>query len=643
MNLKRKTRSTHSGVPALAMACIAGLVAAWPLPAFSQSADDRNAARELRRAEADKAREARRDAQREALEAKREVREAELDARRAESKARADDRRERMDRHLEESKDRLNQRREEQRSQRAAAQHEREQKTQAFCDRIRTWLTAIPVPDHIYARRSLGGLVGPSTGSSGVGPSTVSLESWLLQDQYFVPVFGQPFEKLSGEERQALSRGNQDCPVIVDARGRQIGDKMLFSRVYQAGNHPRYVAGVVQIRNAHAEADKIIPALVSLGPDASGLQRFRTLAEDRAKIGSLLAGERFQAWEQAYRQAFQRVAAPMHFDAMRQARKGREPVETLVAMNTARKAYQDDARLADATADLPPDLAKLHESLVSSVIADERKRIDGLGEGLPALEKGIEWRHDYQRRLSGVDGRMASLLQHFQAHRAGVLAAAQPAIAALIASAGSPAELNLVKSRYLPYASDLSGPVGGDLASRIEAKRTDLHKQSVLAASGYQDRPRPEQPRSASDVPANDRATSSATGEPTQGEMYDVFQARAGAINAEIDDLVNRCNRREFKAGSGDPLMAMQCLQLTFAGGLADGGRNIAGPRVSIARFEKVGCAPAGNAPGYRCDYRIGTDVQGQLPDSVRRLFRSGEMNTARFVRTSQGWVVVNE
>lgn len=74
--------------------------------------------------------------------------------------------------------------------------------------------------------------------------------------------------------------------------------------------------------------------------------------------------------------------------------------------------------------------------------------------------------------------------------------------------------------------------------------------------------------------------------EPTEAEMRAVYEERASGLSAEQQDLRQRCERREYRQGQGNPGLAMQCLG------------TVAGPKgVAVNGFRKIACEKAEGNP----------------------------------------------
>lgn len=106
---------------------------------------------------------------------------------------------------------------------------------------------------------------------------------------------------------------------------------------------------------------------------------------------------------------------------------------------------------------------------------------------------------------------------------------------------------------------------------------------------------------------------------------------KAGGLTAQQQDLRQRCERREYRQGQGDPGLAMQCLGA------------MAGPKgVSVKSFRKIACEKAEGKPGYVCDYTMALDMATgpNVPPSLSRMASQPQQCTRRFVKSDAGWVL---
>ncbi|MER2531362.1 MAG: hypothetical protein ABTR54_07115, partial [Candidatus Competibacter sp.] len=119
--------------------------------------------------------------------------------------------------------------------------------------------------------------------------------------------------------------------------------------------------------------------------------------------------------------------------------------------------------------------------------------------------------------------------------------------------------------------------------------------------------------------------------EPTRDEMLSALQAKFAAINQHYNDLLTKCEQRQFE---NDPIRAMQCLQLYIVkpsqGSLA----------FKIEEFEKIGCEPASGQPGFICDYVFAASANSPfMKGAIGEILGSGNLGQGRFVSQDNGWL----
>lgn len=123
-----------------------------------------------------------------------------------------------------------------------------------------------------------------------------------------------------------------------------------------------------------------------------------------------------------------------------------------------------------------------------------------------------------------------------------------------------------------------------------------------------------------------------ADGEPTEDDMRQAVVERLNSANAEFQDILRRCERREFQ---NDPFLAMQCLSIMSASG---GTGTLA---FTLTHFAKLGCVPAPGQPGYVCDYEIGIDSSSPMMQGAMGRMMSGGIGQGRFVERGDGWIFI--
>jgi hypothetical protein len=128
-------------------------------------------------------------------------------------------------------------------------------------------------------------------------------------------------------------------------------------------------------------------------------------------------------------------------------------------------------------------------------------------------------------------------------------------------------------------------------------------------------------------------STMAAEHEPTEKEMLGAVKAKFDQINANLRNLQQQCEAREFQR-QNNPLLAMQCLQLYGASG---GNGDLA---YKITRFEKIGCEKAMGQAGAVCDYSIGFASNSPYAQGVlNQLTGGGSAGQGRFISRDNGWL----
>lgn len=532
---------------------------------------------------------------------------------------------------------------------RAAAEAERRVKREEIagakaargqdCEQIQAWLADTKeLPEWVLARR-----FGGSQGGDRSDANQIPYESWLFQDLRFMPAFGTRFDEVPPERRQQFQSAGSGCQPPRNDKGQAMADHMLFSRAFNDRYYPRYVQGVVRIRQAHAKIDVAMTDLAALSADDEGMRRFREHANASKPLFAYMNEARRREYQQALRKAFEQVARPYHVQAISAVAAGAQGYEGLAKLVALQAEMSRDAELAGLSAAVSPETQAKLSQLGQEVAAVERSRIDALGTGVVGLERGVQWHGEAAKRL---DGRMTSsvpelrgVLSYFAQKREQDLNAAELELARRITAANNTAELQQLVSRYFPLQSDQQTRAGTALMTKVAMQQEELQKRSVIgAASGANPNPGGSGPTPAAQ-PA--RPVASATGEPSESEMYDALSARLQGQNEEARRIAERCNNREFNRGQGDPMLAMMCLQYGVGVGTTGGGQGVAAPAFKISRFQKIACEKAQGEAGYYCDYVAGISGNLNLPPSMADMVSAGSVSQARFVRRDAGWLLL--
>lgn len=484
------------------------------------------------------------------------------------------------------------------------------------------------IPPEVLDRR-----FGRSTQAGGSSPALqVPYESWLLQDARFEPVFGQTFDAVGPQEAAQFRQAGGGCPSPRNERGQAVVDNMLFARAFDERYRPRYSEGIARIREAQTQAAAAVNLLKGLQADENGARQFQATVPEVERLGAFLDQEKRAALQQGLRETFAKLVQPQQARRVQDVVASARGYEGLLALVALQQELASYAPLAGSAVGVSPELRARQVSLAQELVAAERGRIDALGTGIVNLERGVQWHQEYRSRyaarLTPTVPELSGMLSYFEERRGVALEAAEKDLTGRINQVQSEAELQQLIAKYIPLEFDQRHRSGTALLTSVAAKRDDMHKRSVLGQGA--------QPPAA--TLAQSKGNVPNTGEPSESEMYDAFNERLEAANAQARSVAERCNNRQFQ---GDSLLAMQCLQFGLGVGVTKGAQGVLAPEFKVSRFEKLGCEKAQGEAGYRCDYVAGMAGNVNLPPSMGAMVRSGSMTQARFVRRGGGWLLI--
>jgi hypothetical protein len=258
------------------------------------------------------------------------------------------------------------------------------------------------------------------------------------------------------------------------------------------------------------------------------------------------------------------------------------------------------------------------DAIASEMLAGENARVDALGGGLPGLERGVAWSNDFRARYESISTKVPqvhAVAMHFMERRQPVLGGSRKELERAIDAAPTPAALSALSGRYL-LAADNGFPEGAQLWAAVSQRGSALRKWAVLR----------------SDPEADRRAPRSDPGEPSEGDMYDAFDANLRNATANVHAMGNACNNM---SNSADAIMCM------FGGAMKQAGGD---QPMAIQTFEKSGCARATGRYGYVCDFIVaisgGITSSPMLGNTLSRMAQGSSRTTARFSKDKAGWVM---
>jgi hypothetical protein len=511
------------------------------------------------------------------------------------------------------------------RDARSSANREaREQKAadkQDWCETFRVWATRHDgVPPEVLQARYGGGALAPEV-------ARIRIDAWAFQDDRLRQLLGKTFEELSDTDLDAISRRGT-ChfgPATPQARPLVTGD------VFTRAQHPRFQADVRQdlaaIRKAQADAKAASAELALLAVDSAGARRYDQLASAAAALRPMLAEPARAALTAALNAAGTRVVAPALAERARTVIAGASGADGLAVLTKLRR------EIGERRLQVPPELGAGLQRLASEVAADERRRLDGLGSGAAALERGVQWQRDYQQRIAPYAAdlpELRALPADLEQRRAQAYQVARGDLVAQIGRTQSAAELEQWVSRTtLP--GDAGQPAGAAVLAKVDERRELFERNRVLGrAPTDASRPAPAAP----EVPVAKAAQRSADGGPSEEQIYQAVNDYYRGVNQASRETAERCNKGEAK---NDLMLAMQCVALGGAVGPGSGG-TIRSAEFRLTRLQRIGCAPASGQPGYVCDYVLGYEGNLNLPPSMGNVLRNGSVSQGRFIVIGNRW-----
>ena len=118
--------------------------------------------------------------------------------------------------------------------------------------------------------------------------------------------------------------------------------------------------------------------------------------------------------------------------------------------------------------------------------------------------------------------------------------------------------------------------------------------------------------------------------------MKQALENRFAAINAELEDLADRCRRRDF---SDNPMVAMQCLTVCASAGNSNCDLSFA-----LTEFRKIDCKETADQPGYVCDFVAGFSSSSPYIQSTLSALigGGGSHGQGRFVKDGGDWMFLS-
>lgn len=526
-------------------------------------------------------------------------------------------------------------------SRASMAQAERQQKQDELnrkCEQLKGWIASAGL-DPARAPRTVGELQNATLA--------------LLADPQFPVIFGKPYEQLSYAELGELQgRLLSQCFSAQGALGGPGGMYWNVRGALHSALSPQRQAQNLALLTAQQSAvaglDRLSAELQTLPADAAGYARLVAIRRDSAPWLKKASADQLGLFNKAQSEAAQRVAAPVEsaeVEAAVNAAKGYEGLQQLTGLATTLQ------QRAMPYPGLSGQLAKIgakQNALSAEIAGQERARVDLLGSGLTALERGVQWQGEYDGRYQRWAGQFAGLAElqaYFLERRAVALGASGAALTSQIQRAGSEAQLDALQQRYL-LNSDLRTVPGTGLQTALLEQRRLIEKNSALGSQVNETRapapaaaPAPRGTLAGGGGPPREPGASE--GEPSAAEMYDLVRQIYDRRVKEVQDIQAKCRAASNgRGGGGGNIFDMgTCLSYQLSGALG------AGEPIKILRFEKLGCADArpSGKPGYYCEfsYEVSGAYTQWMGPITQSLMRGDSVANARFLRRGGGWTML--
>jgi len=474
----------------------------------------------------------------------------------------------------------------------------------------------------------------------------------LFGDDSFVPVFGQPFDSLSDQERTALRTTLIRCSQTLTDRVQRTFYSVTLISTFLRGETAAKVAYRRTLRRQLADLLRELPSAT--------FERASNVRDSELKTYDVLWPSEYRRLEEAVDTAMATAAAPgldAWVDELVAKAAGYEGLAGLtqalsrIAFSGSAPAHRSTGRrvpdvrqarreaetgLDSLLASAAPDardrarekLQLRAHALVAELAASERAQLAKLGSGAEALKAGTAW---YARITSSFaqyqsEPAVRDALTAFETRRAQDLAAGADALLARVNQAETSQQVTGIVSSHLGVPSDRSHPAGSRVLSAAAARGKALAAAAEQAA---------EDARSVTNFCTTlKQADSAAAGEPSARDICLAIADRFDGINDTYRERAAACRRGDFKH---NPMLAIQCLQLCGGtGGSCEVSFN-------LTRFQKIACEKAQGQPGYVCDYVVNYSASSPVvQQAMSSILGSGTAAQGRFVPAPGGWIQLN-
>lgn len=527
---------------------------------------------------------------------------------------------------------------------REAIKEQRVQARRKACEPMKVWLEDGPIPTSSGTDRVL---------TSGTEPDLAVVT--LLSNGRFERAFGRPYETLSVQEIQALSRLAATCFGMPEG---PLADMSLVQKMatnaalngYRQSIYLKALERADAARNSLAKLSKEVDALKPTETDYARLGDIQRLGQSALSLAPPVDIAQFAA---RLAVADKKIALPVQQALTRQTIADAKGLEGFLKLDALSKNFlarplipdsidpqAEAARAANARA-----LAARMDEIALEIAAMERQRIDALGNGLTGLERGVQWRAGYNTRLAPLAQRVKpfnELSDYFLERRQGLLQGSDNALIRVLQNARDEPALQKLKAQYLLPEDAITVP-GTKILTAVAEQSREIEKRTAIGPSLQEDRKQLANTAASSVGTAAtgvraDANSNTPSGEPSQEVMYDLLRTVLDQGARKQAEFLSQC--RSNGVQGSDPAMNYLCAVVMIGKGIQTGSIEADKP-AKILKFEKLGCAPAVGQAGYMCDYELAVEKSlnpALVGPQAKRLLEGSSLKQARFLQSRDGW-----
>ena len=277
----------------------------------------------------------------------------------------------------------------------------------------------------------------------------------LYRDEYFIPVFGKPFDQMSEKERNSLY--NSISPSCFHAgQYKDAWDLKAFGGMIQLIMYEKGVSNfVTQARKTNQWKEQTLSEIQALPASEETFSQIAKAREyGKQTMADFWLGEQ-QTFMESLQSGLRRISEGVIMARIDKALSGPSTYEGLKQFQ---QVVIDDR---DGLFDLMPSdvktreeerAAQIFQEGLKTVLAEEWKHFEARGTGLAGVKNGAHWYNDFEERYFGtitLGPQGDALLKEFQAQRQLDLSSAQKDLKVVVNRAQTLEDLNAFAEEYL--------------------------------------------------------------------------------------------------------------------------------------------------------------------------------------------------